>query len=345
MTRYDAAGNRTAVPAPSETTRATYDARDELTSWGGTTYTWAPDGTLTRVAGSAGATAFTFDDLGRLRSVKPPNGQAITYLVDAEGRRVGREVDGKLVAGYLYDTAGNVVAETDATGAVVERFGYDDLGHLALVERGGSTYRVITDQVGSPILVLNSQTGAIVDAISYDVWGRITSESAPGTFPFAFGGGLSDPNTGLVHLGARDYDPMTGRWTAPDPIAFAGGDTNLYRYAAGDPVNDSDPSGLLVQPELLCTRSGQCGDFFPPGGLPYPCTQSGQCGKYFPPGGIPWEPPSPPPAPPSNRVKPYRSADLLRPAMHFVRSAARAAVVQIGLLYPNPGRWLLVCWL
>jgi RHS repeat-associated protein len=301
---YDAAGNRTAVAAPSETTRATYDARDELTSWGGTTYTWAPDGTLTRVAGSAGATAFTFDDLGRLRSVKLPNGQAITYLVDAEGRRVGREVDGKLAAGYLYDTAGNVVAETDGSRAVVERFGYDDLGHLALVERGGSTYRVITDEVGSPILVLDSQTGAIVDAISYDVWGRITSETAPGTIPFAFGGGLSDPNTGLVHLGARDYDPMTGRWTAPDPIAFAGGDTNLYRYTAGDPVNNSDPSGLLVQTELLCTRSGQCGDFFPPGGLPYPCTQSGQCGKYFPPGGIPWEPPSPPPAPPLNESSP-----------------------------------------
>ena len=221
---YDAAGNQVAVAGASGKTRATYDARDELTNWGSTTYTWAPDGTLVRMAGSAGATAFTFDDLGRLRSVKLASGHAITYLIDADGRRVGREVDGELVAGYLYDPAGNIVAETDGAAAVAERFGYDDLGHLSLVERGGSTYRVVTDQVGSPVLVLNSQTGAIVDSINYDVWGQIVSETASGTLPFGFAGGLLDADTGLVHLGARDYDPMTGRWTAPDPIAFAGGD-------------------------------------------------------------------------------------------------------------------------
>jgi hypothetical protein len=45
-------------------------------------------------------------------------------------------------------------------------------------------------------------------------------------------------------FGARDYDPTTGRWTAPDPIGFDGGDANLYRYAAGDPVNGLDPTGL-----------------------------------------------------------------------------------------------------
>ena len=249
---YDAAGNRTSVAGPSGTTRATYNARDELTSWGGTTYTWAPNGTLAGAAGSAGATAFTYDDLGRLRSVKLANRHTITYLVDAEGRRVGREVDGKLVAGYLYDPAGNVVAETDGTGAVVERFGYDDLGHIALVERGGSTYRVITDQVGSPRLVLDAQTGAIVDAISYDASGRIMSETAPGTIPFAFAGGLIDTDTGFVHLGARDLDTVTGRWTGPDPLLFGAGDTNLYRYAGGDPVNATDSTGLGL------TISGPC---------------------------------------------------------------------------------------
>ena len=34
----------------------------------------------------------------------------------------------------------------------------------------------------------------------------------------------------LVRFGARDYDPTIGRWTAKDPIDFAGGDTNLYGY-------------------------------------------------------------------------------------------------------------------
>jgi len=241
---YDAAGNRTTVASPAGTTTATYNARDELVAWGTSSYSWAPNGNLTRVTRAAATTSYAFDDFGRLRGVTLPNGETVTYLVDANGERVGREVGGRLVAGYLYDPAGNVVAETDGSGAIVARFGYDELGHLALMEQGGITYRVVTDPVGSPLLVINSQSGAIVDDITYDAWGRITSETAPGTLPFGFGGGLLDPDTGLVHLGARDYDPTSGRWTGSDPIGFAGGDSNLYRYAGGDPVNDADPTGL-----------------------------------------------------------------------------------------------------
>ena len=36
----------------------------------------------------------------------------------------------------------------------------------------------------------------------------------------------------------------TGRWTVKDPIRFAGGDTNLYRYVGNNPVSRSDHSGL-----------------------------------------------------------------------------------------------------
>jgi RHS repeat-associated protein len=49
---------------------------------------------------------------------------------------------------------------------------------------------------------------------------------------------------GFVRFGARDYDAETGRWTAKDPIGFNGGDTNLYGYVQGDPVNYFDHLGL-----------------------------------------------------------------------------------------------------
>ena len=48
-----------------------------------------------------------------------------------------------------------------------------------------------------------------------------------------------------MRFGARDYDPETGRWTAKDPIRFAGGDANLYGYVFADPVNLTDPSGHI----------------------------------------------------------------------------------------------------
>ncbi len=40
------------------------------------------------------------------------------------------------------------------------------------------------------------------------------------------------------------YDPKTGQFTTADPIGLASGETNLYGYASGDPINLSDPSGL-----------------------------------------------------------------------------------------------------
>lgn len=77
--------------------------------------------------------------------------------------------------------------------------------------------------------------------------------------PFGFAGGLHDKNTGLVRFGFRDYDPDVGRWTAKDPILFAGGDTDLYGYVLNDPVNLIDPEGLLEANEALLSLSATFG--------------------------------------------------------------------------------------
>jgi len=110
--------------------------------------------------------------------------------------------------------------------------------------RGGANYRIVTDHLGSVRWVLDAQTGAVAQRMEYDAFGRITLDTNPGFQPFGFAGGLHDYQTGLVRFGARDYDAETGRWTSKDPIGFAGGDTNLYGYVLGDPVNLTDSAGL-----------------------------------------------------------------------------------------------------
>lgn len=52
------------------------------------------------------------------------------------------------------------------------------------------------------------------------------------------------------------YDPTSGRWTQEDPIAFAGGDINLFRYVGNSSTNFTDPNGTDLQPP-------------PPYGYPY----------------------------------------------------------------------------
>jgi hypothetical protein len=42
----------------------------------------------------------------------------------------------------------------------------------------------------------------------------------------------------------RIYDPLAGVWLSRDPIGFAGGDWNLYRFVFNNPVTWIDPSGL-----------------------------------------------------------------------------------------------------
>ena len=64
--------------------------------------------------------------------------------------------------------------------------------------------------------------------------------------PIGFAGGLHDRDLGFVRFGWRDYDTFTGRWTAPDPIGDRGGDPDWYGYCLDDPVNASDPTGLLA---------------------------------------------------------------------------------------------------
>lgn len=105
------------------------------------------------------------------------------------------------------------------------------------IVKSGTTYRVVTDHLGSVRLIVNASSGAVAQRMDYDEFGNITYDSNPGFTPFAFAGGLYDIHTKLIRFGARDNDVVTGRWVSKDPLLFAGGSVNLYQYCSSDPVN------------------------------------------------------------------------------------------------------------
>jgi RHS repeat-associated protein len=71
--------------------------------------------------------------------------------------------------------------------------------------------------------------------------------AAPSFWPDdkGFVGGVID-TTGLVSIGAREYDPATGRFVSADPILDFGDPQQVhgYAYANNAPATASDPSGL-----------------------------------------------------------------------------------------------------
>ena len=145
----------------------------------------------------------------------------------------------------------NPVAELDGAGNVVARFVYGTKSNVPdYVVKGGQTYRIFTDHLGSVRLVVNTATGEVAQRLEYDAFGVVLEDTAPGYQPFGFAGGIYEAATGLVRFGRRDYDAEVGRWLSKDPLAsiavrvlYLGDETNAYSYAVNDPIGRFDLDG------------------------------------------------------------------------------------------------------
>jgi YD repeat-containing protein len=176
---YDANSNRLARPTPTGTVLGAYDDQDRLLSYGGTTYTYTANGELQSKTVDGQTTQYTYDVLGNLHQVELPGGTVIEYVVDGENRRIGKRVNGVLVQGFLYQDQLEPVAELDGSGNVVARFVYCDCGKSVpeYLGKGGATYRILSDHLDSPRLVVDTVTGTIVQRLDYDEFGNVLLEA------------------------------------------------------------------------------------------------------------------------------------------------------------------------
>ncbi|QPB85431.1 hypothetical protein CWC22_020640 [Pseudoalteromonas rubra] len=207
--RYGANGNRIGIDftqGEQTTTKiATFDEQDRLTSFAQCRYQYDVNGALRQKTCGSTEHNYDYDIFGNLLQVEiKQDGQVskqIDYDVDPQNRRVAKYVDGQHVAGYLYSDQLNPVAQLNANGDVVALFGYASKGHVPdYMLKGGREYRYITDQLGSPTMLVDAVSGEIAQRLDYDVYGEVTYDSNPGFQPFGFAGGLYDSDTGLVRL-------------------------------------------------------------------------------------------------------------------------------------------------
>ena len=251
----------------SSTLSGTYDDQDRLLSYGDTTYGYTANGELKSKTQGGATTQYDYDVVGNLMKVTLPDGMNIEYVIDGRNRRIGKKVNGTLVQGLLYKDQLNPVAELDGNNAVVARFVYADKANVpAFMIKNGVTYWIISDHLGSPRLVINTQDGAITQRMDYDSFGNVTWDTNLGFQPFGFAGGIYDQHTKLTRIGARDYDALTGRWTTKDPIAFDGG-LNLYGYTFNDPINFVDFNGLQGYWANVAQNFNSANAAIPGGGL------------------------------------------------------------------------------
>ena len=247
---YDKAGNRvtdTQHAASGDVVR-TYGgqvpghahALGSVSGPGGvTSYTYTAAGQL---ASRSSGEQFRWDEQGKLTSVTK-GAQSTSYVYDPTGNRlIRRDPAGTTL--YL----GNQELRLSATGGnptVTRYYGHGDRAVAVRQGRGPLTW-LASDHQNTAQTAIDSVTLAVTKRRQTPFGGpRGGASTFPGERGFV--GGVLDSSTGLTHLGAREYDPDTGRFISVDPVLDSGNPQQLngYTYSDNNPITMSDPSGLL----------------------------------------------------------------------------------------------------
>ncbi len=210
----------------------------------------AAGNTQTRTIGGDQQT-LSWDSEGHLTKITADDGNGGTktvasYVYDADGNRlISRTADtSTLYLGATQLTITNGDVKPKATR-------YYDLGggNQAIRTDDGTLSFLISDHLGTAQLAINA-TDLTMEQRRSTPFGTARGD-APASWPGnkGFIGGVEDDGSGLTHLGARDYDPATGRFISVDPVLDTSDpqQINGYSYSDNSPVTNSDPTGLRVE--------------------------------------------------------------------------------------------------
>ncbi|MFC7383053.1 RHS repeat-associated core domain-containing protein [Sphaerisporangium rhizosphaerae] len=219
------------------------------------TYSYDKSGNTT----GRGGQTLTWDAQGRVSTVTQ-GGRKATYVYDADGEVLLRraEGDGESVL-YL----GATEIHQSRTGTAVKNWAVrsytagDQVIAVRSTETGTNTVTFVAgDQHGTSSLAVDASSQAIAKRYTTPFG---APRGAPSGRPWpddkGFLGKTADEDTGLTYVGARLYDPLTGRFLSVDPVLSTDQSQSLngYSYGNQNPATFSDPTG-----EEIGSRPNSC---------------------------------------------------------------------------------------
>jgi RHS repeat-associated protein len=248
---YDAVGNRLSMIQGQVQTTYTYNNVDELKKAGTTSYSYDLDGNLKQEVAGSTTWDYRYDYQNQLISVTEVTGSSKTVVqknvYDCVGNRI-EQIASSTTTVYVYNQGGDIAYYK--TGSSVTKIFYADGMTIARIT-GSTTYYYHGDELGSTRLESTSSGGTYFSS-DYKPYGPQYQSS--GTETFMYTGTPYDTATGLYYMGARYYDPTTGRFITRDSVGGYLQDPqslNAYAYARDNPLTNIDPTGLFSHRHVL----------------------------------------------------------------------------------------------
>ncbi|MGV8857608.1 RHS repeat-associated core domain-containing protein [Rhodoglobus sp.] len=186
----------------------------------------------------AQTTSYAYNAADALASVAlPGSATAVTYTADGDNLRQSR-TKGAATTRYLWDVSGSLPLLVEA-GSTSYLYGPSHTP-LAQIDSAGNIDYLHADLIGSTRMT-TSGSGVVTSTNAYDPFGKRTHTGTKDS-AFGFSGNLTDVDTGLIYMRARDYDPRTGQFLTVDPALYFTGDP--YAYVSNNPLLRIDPTGL-----------------------------------------------------------------------------------------------------